>query len=582
MSSIKQELVNLIIRQAGLSPKYVAASLGKSARPELGDYSLACFHLAKEKKTPPEQLAQKIAAAIKPVGLIAKVTVVYGYVNIFLNNAKVIEIVLNEELQIPQEGKGKTVVIDYSSPNIAKPFGIGHLRSTVIGNALYKIYSALGYKCVGINYLGDWGTQFGMLIADYKDHPDIYKEPTTNLLAQRYVDYNGRTKADPTLMEQARAEFKRLEDADPENLAIFSRFREDSIKEFKRIYDVLGVSFDEYSGEAETNQYLAQTITEIEKKGLTEISEGALVVKLDKHKMPPCLLRKSDGATLYAARDIAAAIHRYNTYSTNPDGFSEREPGTGKFHKLIYVVGADQKLHFRQVFKVLELMGYEWAKDCVHVDFGLVRFKGEKMSTRKGTAILLEDVLSQAIERSEALMKARSAELADKVSPEETKGVAKAVGIGAIIFNDLKNKRIKDVDFDWDQVLTFEGETGPYLQYTHTRLASILSKYALTNAECRTGNAKFELLNTTEEAVLVKALKDYPDIIRQSAEESEPSILSNYLLALASLFNKFYQMHRVISDNKELTQARIVLVQRLKEVFNKGLVLLGITPLEKM
>lgn len=567
MSSIKQELANRIISQAGLPAKYVAASLGKSARPELGDYSLACFHLAKEKEMPPEQMAQKIAAAIKPGGLIEKVTVVYGYVNIFLNNAKVIELVLKEELQIPQEGAGKTVVIDYSSPNIAKPFGIGHLRSTVIGNALYKIYSAQGYKCVGINYLGDWGTQFGMLIADYKDHPDVYKEPTTNLLAQRYVDYNNRAKADPVLMDRAREEFKKLEDRNPENLAIFQQFRDDSIKEFKRIYDVLGVSFDEYSGEADTNKYLAQTITEIEKKGITEISEGALVVKLDKHKMPPCLLRKSDGATLYAARDIAAAIHRYNTY---------------KFDKLIYVVGADQKLHFRQVFKVLELMGYDWAKDCVHVDFGLVRFKGEKMSTRKGTAILLEDVLNQAIERSEALMKARSPELADKVSPEETKGVAKTVGIGAIIFNDLKNKRIKDVDFDWDQVLTFEGETGPYLQYTHTRLSSILGKYALTNPKSQIPNPKFELLNTSEEAVLIKFLKDYPDIIRQSAVESEPSILSNYLISLASLFNKFYQMHRVISENKELTQARIILVQRLKEVFNKGLVLLGMIPLEKM
>jgi len=579
MSSIKQELINLITNQAGLAPEYVPASLEKSARAELGDYSLACFRLAKEQKKPPEQVAQKIAAAIKPGGLlavseanlIAKVTVVYGYVNIFLNNAKVIEIVLREQLRIPQEGKGKTVVIDYSSPNIAKPFGIGHLRSTVIGNAIYKIYSALGYKCVGINYLGDWGTQFGMLIADYKENPDIYKTPTTNLLAQRYVDYNGRAKADPKLMDKARAEFKKLEDKNPENLAIFSQFREDSINEFKRIYNLLGVTFDEYSGEADTNRYLAQTITSIEKKGLTEISEGALVVKLDKYKMPPCLLRKSDGATLYAARDIAAAIHRYNTY---------------KFHKLIYVVGSDQKLHFRQVFNVLELMGYEWAKDCVHVDFGLVRFKSaegrEKMSTRKGTAILLEDVLSQAIERSETLMKARSAELSDKVTPDETKVVTKAVGIGAIIFNDLKNKRIKDVDFDWEQVLTFDGETGPYLQYTHTRLASLLEKYGQSNPKSQILNPKYELLNTSEETVLVKSLKDYPDIVRQSAEENEPSVLSNYLLSLASLFNRFYQIHRVISDDKEMTQARIILVQRLKEVFNKGLVLLGISPLEKM
>ena len=330
---------------------------------------------------------------------------------------------------------------------------------------------------------------------------------------------------------------------------------------------MLGVSFDEYSGEADTNQYLAQTITEIEKKGITEISEGALVVKLDKHKMPPCLLRKSDGATLYAARDIAAAIHRHNTY---------------KFNKLIYVVGADQKLHFRQVFKVLELMGYEWAKDCLHVDFGLVRFKGEKMSTRKGTAILLEEVLDEAIKRSYSIMKARSPELSDKVSTEDIYPITKAVGIGAIVFNDLKNRRIKDVDFDWDQVLTFEGETGPYLQYTHTRLSSILEKYALTNTKTPILNAKYELLSTEEEAVLVKALKDYPDIIRQSADESEPSILSNYLISLASLFNKFYQMHRVISENQELTRARIVLVQRLKEIFKNGLDLLGISPLEKM
>lgn len=577
MSSIKQELINLITNQAGLAPEYVPASLEKSARPELGDYSLACFRLAKEQKKPPEQVAQKIAAAIKPGGLIAKVTVVYGYVNIFLNNARVTEMVLREELRIPQEGKGKTVVIDYSSPNIAKPFGIGHLRSTVIGNALYKIYSALGYKCVGLNYLGDWGTQFGMLIADYKENKEKVYDPVLGkglsnqfysfFLADRYVDYNTRAKADPALMDKAREEFKKLEDGDTENNKIWAYFKNSSILEFDRIYKLLDIKFDEYSGEADTNQYLAQTITSIEKKGLAEISEGALVVKLDKYKMPPCLLRKSDGATLYAARDIAAAIHRYNNY---------------KFHKLIYVVGSDQKLHFRQVFKVLELMGYEWAKDCAHVDFGLVRFKGEKMSTRKGTAILLEDVLNQAIERSEALMKARSAELADKVTPEETKVVAKAVGIGAIIFNDLKNKRIKDVDFDWEQVLTFDGETGPYLQYTHTRLASLLEKYGQSNPKSQILNPKYELLNTSEETVLVKSLKNYPDIVRQSTEENEPSVLSNYLLSLASLFNKFYQIHRVISDDKELTEARIVLVQRLKEVFNKGLVLLGISPLEKM
>ncbi|MEW6026854.1 MAG: arginine--tRNA ligase [Planctomycetota bacterium] len=571
MSSIKQEIINAVSEQARLPIDCVAASLERPARPELGDYSLACFRMAKEQKKSPQQAAEEIAALIKPTGLIEKVNVVNGYVNLFLNNARVAEIALKAELQLPADGAGKTVVIDYSSPNIAKPFGIGHLRSTVIGNALYKIYSALGYKCIGINYLGDWGTQFGMLISNYKENPDAYKNPTTNLLVQRYVDYNEKAKTDPKLMDRAREEFKKLEDRNPENLAIFSRFRNESIGEFKRIYNLLGVSFDEYSGEAETNKYLAETIISIEKKGMAEISEGALVVKLDKYNMPPCLLRKSDGATLYAARDIAAAIKRYEKY---------------QFGKLIYVVGSDQKLHFRQVFKVLELMGYEWAKGCVHVDFGLVRFKTaegrEKMSTRKGTTILLEDVLNQAIERSETLMKQRSAELANKVTPEEIKGVARAVGIGAIIFNDLKNKRIKDVDFDWEQVLTFDGETGPYLQYTHTRLASIMVKYGQSNPTSQIPSPKYELLSSPEETILIKTMKDYPDIVRQAALENEPSILSNYLLSLASLFNKFYQIHRVISDNKELTGARIVLVQRLKEIFNKGLLLLGITPLEKM
>ena len=520
MNSIKREVLDTIINQAGLPADYVAANLTKSARPELGDYSLACFRAAKEQNivssrnnrdsvTTPQQLATELAATINPHakpanqmagedfgvgvksgGIIEKAEAVAGYVNIFIKNDRLPEIVLAREIDFDKSiGTGKTIVIDYSSPNIAKPFGIGHLRSTVIGNAIYRIYSALGYKCVGENFLGDWGTQFGMIIADYKENPDTYDKELSKsdslpavFLAERYAAYNERAKNDDAVWMKAREEFKKLESGDKENTAIWTKFRDLSLNEFRRIYDLIGVDFDTYNGEAFYQQFISDTIKTIEQKGITKISDGALIVDLKEYGMPPCLLRKSDGATLYAARDIAAAIHRYNTY---------------KFTKLIYVVGADQKLHFRQFFKVLELMGYSWAKDCIHVDFGLVRFKDaegsrQKMSTRKGTVILLENVLNQAVEGSAKIMRERESEeqktekegqsaigenrRSSRLEGNRQSQIAQAVGIGAIIFNDLKNKRIKDVDFDWEHMLSFDGETGPYLQYTHTRLGSLIRK----------------------------------------------------------------------------------------------------------
>ncbi|MFH0888291.1 MAG: arginine--tRNA ligase [Planctomycetota bacterium] len=581
--NIKQEIINTIIKQTKLSPDDVSSYLGKSVRPELGDYALACFRLAKEQNKSPQKIAEEIASLIKPNNLIEKVQVAGGYVNIFLNSAKIVEHVLSQEnIRLSDDSKSKTIVIDYSSPNIAKPFGIGHLRSTVIGNALYRIYSVLGYKCVGINYLGDWGPQFTHII-DGKERKDNCKwDSLTEFDVRNFANnsiptlneyYAISTSAnDPIARQRAKDLFQRLESGDDRLTMFWKITKERSIKEFQRIYDLLSVTFDEYSGEADTNQYLNQTITDIEKKGLAEISEGALVVKLDKYNMPPCLLRKQDGATLYAARDITAAIKRYEKY---------------RFHKMIYVVGADQKLHFRQFFKVLELMGYEWAKDCIHVDFGLVRFKDasgekQKMSTRKGTTILLENVLNEAVERSEKVMNERSPELASKVSHEDIKKVSQEVGIGAIIFNDLKNKRIKDVDFDWAQILSFDGETGPYLQYTHTRLASLLEKYNQLTSNLKPPTSNFILLNTPEDIAIIKMLGEFPNIIQQSAEQYEPSILSNYLLSLSSLFNHYYQYHRIISDDKELSVARIALVYHLKGIFSQGLTLLGITPLEKM
>ncbi|MBI4713383.1 MAG: arginine--tRNA ligase, partial [Planctomycetes bacterium] len=409
--------------------------------------------------------------------------------------------------------------------------------------------------------------------------PLYEKSQSVPFLVERYVAYNEKSKTDQALMDKARLEFKKLEGGDTENRKIWEYFKNNSIKEFDRIYNLLKINFhtsdNRYGGESEISPGdIAKTIDEMDKKGLTKISEGALIVDLKAYGMTPCLLRKSDGATLYAARDIAAAIRRYEDY---------------KFHKLIYVVGADQKLHFRQIFKVLELMGHSWAKDCVHTDFGLVRFKGEKMSTRRGSTILLEEVLNETIERSKAAMQNRQSDVQDKVKPEDMDKVGQAVGIGAVIFNDLKNHRIKDVDFDWDQMLTFDGETGPYLMYTHTRLASIMRKYEqlnpksdLPDGQAGIRNPKYELLNTPDEATLIKYLAGFPEIIQKSADEYEPSFLSNYLLEMASVFNRYYHHHRIITEDKPLTEARIRLCQCLKQVLWQGLTLLGITPLETM
>ncbi|MEK7450067.1 MAG: arginine--tRNA ligase [Planctomycetota bacterium] len=589
---LKEEIVKLITAQSDLSSDEIAELLEKPhvLRPAIGgitecgnnetkgDYALACFKLTQKIKKSPQAIASELAGQLKPApdSLIASVKPAGGYINFFANPVKLTPLILEAIRQkgsqygCSESGRGKTIVIDYSSPNIAKPFGIGHLRSTVIGHALYNIYAASGYKCVGLNYLGDWGTQFGMLIADYKRNRELYQQLLykkfqfiTVSLAERYAAYNEETKSNPDLLDQARLEFQKLEQGDPENLELWRNFKELSLTEFQRIYKLLGVEFDKYSGESEVNRDIDRVIGEIQRKGLSEISDGALVVKLEKYGMPPCLLRKSDGATLYAARDITAAVQRYETY---------------KFHKLIYVVGADQKLHFRQVFKVLDLMGYDWAKDCVHVDFGLVRLSGEKMSTRKGQTVLLEEVLDKTIELSRLAMQNRTAELKDKVEPSKVETVARTVGIGAVVFNDLKNQRIKDVDFNWEQILSFDGETGPYLQYTHTRLASLMKKYDSSLPPAGPGS-EYKL---PEEVNLIKQMGDFPEIIQRAADKYEPSIISNYLLNLAGSFNRYYRYHRIISDDAVLTQSRITLGRYLQQIISQGLNLLGIKLPEAM
>lgn len=575
MNKIKDAIINLVVEGIGLKAEEINSLLERPADRSKGDYSLACFRLGRALNKTPNQVAVEIASKLSPTGFVSDIKVIGAYVNFFANPIKLTELTIN---QIRAEkdgygksetGKDKTVIIEYSSPNIAKPMGIGHLRSTVIGNALYKIYKTLGYNCVGINYLGDWGTQFGMLI--YNKGLNKIANPTIEDLKRAYTETYAVVSNSPEKQEEVRLEFEKLENGDQENRKKWEKFREISIKEFERIYNVLDVTFDEYSGESLTNATINQVITEIEKKGLAEISEGALVVKLDKYGMTPCLLRKSDGATIYASRDIAEAKRRYDKY---------------KFNKMVYVVGSDQKLHFRQLFKVFELMDYSWAKDCVHADFGLVRIEGEKMSTRRDKTILLDEVLNEAIERSKATMHQRTPEIASKISEEKTDEIAEAVGIGAIIFNDLKNKRTRDIDFDWEQVLSFDGETGPYLQYTHTRLSSLLGKAKEAGYKIDdTTPINPELFKTIEEVMIIKRLNEFPEIIEEAAKAYEPSIISNYLLDLASVFNRFYRFHRVISSNEnevELSKARLTLVKCLKYVLANGLNILGIIALEEM
>jgi arginyl-tRNA synthetase len=532
---------------------------------QLGDYAFPCFPLAKILRQAPQAIAAELAAAFQPTPLVKEARATGPYVNFFVDRAAYSRAGLTTIIEQGSgygrsaEGAGQTVVIDYSSPNIAKPFGVGHLRSTVIGNALSRIYGHLGYRLIRINHLGDWGTQFGKLIVAFKrwgDETSLTAHPIQTLY-DLYVRFHSEVDNHPELDDDARRWFKRLEDGDPEARAIWQRFRDLSLQEFARIYERLGISFDLQAGESFYEPYLERTVERIRQAGLVSVSDQALIVDLRAYDMPPCLLRKKDEATLYATRDLAAAIYRYETYA---------------FSKMLYVVGADQRLHFQQVFKVLELMGFPWAKDCVHVDFGLIRFNDEKMGTRRGNIIFLEDVLDRAVELAEQIVHEKNPTLANK------REVAEAVGIGAVIFTDLSTRRVKDVNFEWEKVLTFEGETGPYVQYTHARACSVLRKAdqpVRPDADCSP-------LTLDEEFDLVRLLADYPAVLRRAAESYEPFFVIDYLLTLSERFNKYYHNYRILTDDTALREARLLLVKGVQTVIHSGLTVLGISAPEEM
>ncbi|MFD3450151.1 arginine--tRNA ligase [Microbacteriaceae bacterium 4G12] len=543
-----------------LSLEEIEKLLEKPKYEQHGDLAFPCFGLAKAFRKSPAIIAGELAEQLKSP-LFMKVEAVGPYVNMFLNresiSGEVVEAIIKENKAYGNQvfGEGKTIVIDYSSPNIAKPFSMGHLRSTVIGNSLKKIGEKCGYEVVGINHIGDWGTQFGKLIAAYKkwgDEEKVKQNPIKELF-RLYVHFHEVVKEHPELEDEGRAWFKKLEDDNEEAVALWTWFRSESLNEFSRIYELLGVKFDSYNGEAFYNNKMEYMVKLLEEKNLLVQSDGAQVVELGE-EMPPCLIKKSDGATLYATRDLTAAIYRQNTY---------------KFDRALYVVGGEQSLHFEQFFAVLKKMGYPWVKGMSHVQFGLILKDGKKMSTRKGKVVLLEDVITEAIALAKQNIEEKNPQLQNKEK------VAHQVGVGAILFHDLKNERIHNIEFSLEHMLKFEGETGPYVQYTHARACSILRKAEYTKAE--------EAVKLQDDAswAVVKLLESFPTVVKEAFDRYEPSHISKYVLDLAQAFNKYYGNVRILEDDEE-KESRLQLVYATKVVLQEGLRLLGVEAPEEM
>ena len=532
----------------------------------MGDYALPCFPLAKIYHKNPTSIAEDIKQHIDSsnIPFIEKTEVVNGYLNLFIQRNYYIKEILGQimnESYIPRFiGKNQTICIDYSSPNIAKNFHVGHLRTTIIGNSLYKIFSKLGFKVVRINHLGDWGTQFGKLILAYKNWSSKEKVEKDGIkeLLRIYVLFHKKVKDNPELHDEARSWFLKMEQGDAEALNIWEWFKNISMVEFNLIYELLGVEFDYFTGESFYMDKVSEVVKELAHKNLLEESQGARIVNLDKYNMTPCLITKSDGSSIYPSRDLAAILYRKNTFH---------------FTKCLYVTGLEQKLHFAQVFKVIELMGYAWSDGLVHVPYGLVSMSGEKLSTRSGNIVYAEELLNEAISRAEKAIETKNPNLQSK---EKT---AQMVGIGAIIFHDLFHQRMKNIDFSWDDVLNFEGATGPYIQYTYARAKSILRK----NPDYVAGlNIDFSPLKEEASYQLVRKLSDYPKAILDAAELYESSIIARYAIGLAQEFNKFYHKCSIINSENEIKLARLCLVYATQKIMKEAMELLGIQCSEEM
>lgn len=566
MSTEKSVLASVIAQALGLDATDLATWVEYPPNANLGDLAFPCFRLAKIQKRSPQQIAEQLAKEIDGLGVFASAEAAGGYVNVRLHRDKVASDTIHlartstESLFSNRKMEGRVAAVDYSSPNIAKPFGVGHLRSTIIGQSIVRLLEADGCQVVGVNHLGDWGTQFGKNIAAYLRWGDeeVVKQNPVRELFHLYVRFHDEAKDNPELEDEGRLWFKRLEEGDETARHLWQWFIDESIAVFKQTYELLGVSFDHYLGESFYNDKMEAVVDELREEKLLVESEGAEVVNLSEWNMPPCIIKKSDGASIYATRDLAAALYRNQNFGADT---------------LVYVVGAEQTLHFQQIFKVLELMGKPWAKNCKHVSFGMMKYNGERLSTRRGKVVYLDDVLRRAVDEAAKIIEAKNPSLPDRES------VAKAVGVGAVIFNDLKTYRQHDVDFRYEDVLNFDGETGPYVQYTHARACSVLRKAdGILSSETVTFG---EL--TDVEWRLVSHLTQAHEYFDRAVAEFDPSLIARFALDLCQAFNRFYHDHPILSvDDDAVRLTRLALTDGTRAVLKWCLTVLGLTALEAM
>ncbi len=532
---------------------------------DMGDYAFPCFRLAKAFRKAPNMIAADIVEAIGSHAYFETIESVAAYINFKIDKAVFAKAVLEEISEKGDQygatdiGENKNLIVEFSSVNIAKAFHMGHIRSTMIGNALYKIFGFLGFNAISINHLGDYGTQFGKMIVAYKKWGDkdvILKDPVRELV-KLYVKFHEEAENDPVLDDTAREWFTKLENGDQEAYELWAWMKELSLVEFDRVYDMLGVHFDSYAGESFYSDKIPAVLEEMRNKNIMKKSEGAEIVDLEPHNMPPALITKKDGSSLYITRDIAAAMYRKSHYD---------------FVKNIYVVGAPQQLHFKQWMKIIELMGHEWAKDCVHVEFGTVSLEEGSMSTRKGRVIYLEEVLLKAVESTKAIIEEKNPNLENKDE------VAKQVGVGAVVYQELSNNRIKDYTFSWESTLSFEGETGPYVMYTHARACSVLRK---ADVEFSAG-IEYKHLGDDASKDVIRLLSKFPEVVLESARKYEPAMVTRYVTNLAQRFNRFYHDNPILVDDVEVKKARLALVDATRQTIKTGLNLVGLAAPERM
>lgn len=574
---IRTLIIEWLAAKTGMPSTQIDEWLEVPPQPGMGDYAFPCFRLARTLHKAPAQIAQELQQQTgSAISALERAEAVGGYLNFFIKKAEFISQVLEEVLTLgdklgaTSEGSGKTVIVEYSSPNIAKPFHVGHAFTTILGNALYKLYSHLGYNTLRLNHLGDYGTQFGKLIVAYKrwgNESDLKNSPIPELL-RIYVLFHEKAKNQPELEQEAREAFRRLESGSAEEVELWKRFRELSLKTFSALYERLGVGFDNYNGESFYTDQIPEVIDLLREKNLLLESDGAQVVDLEEYNLPPCIILKSDGTTIYASRDIAAVLYRDKTWD---------------FYKNIYVVGLPQSTHFRQVFAVLDKAGIEAAQRCVHVGFGLVRFPDRKLSTRSGDVIMLEELLDESVEKTREIIRQNMNLRQTGASEAEIKEIAEKIGIGAIVYTFLKNGRERDITFSWEEMLDFDGDSAPYVQYTYARARSILRKAENQGIDTGLAVANLRLLKTEDEFAIARLLDDFPHAIQRAAQAYEPYIVLRLVTSLARAFNKYYNQASILgTEDKHLRLARLNLVQAVCQVIKSGLDLVGIQVVERM